>query len=67
MDFQRAAEIQVLLEGVALPATRDELIQYASREDRAAAEALQQIPEREYDRLDAVGAALMQTTPRRHE
>jgi len=64
MDLQRAAEIQVVLEGVALPARRDELIAYARREDSAAAEALERIPEGEYDRLDAVGEALVRTSPR---
>jgi hypothetical protein len=64
MSFQRVAEIQVVLEGVPLPATRKELIEYARREDRAAAEALERVPEGEYDRIDAVGEALAQTAPR---
>ena len=62
MDFQRVAEIQVVLEGIALPATRDELVAYARREDSQAAETLRQIPEGEYDRLDAVGEALRRTS-----
>ena len=64
MDFQRVAEIQVVLEGVSLPATRDQLIAYARSEDPAAAEALERIPAGEYDRLDAVGEALVRTSPR---
>jgi Protein of unknown function (DUF2795) len=61
VNFQRAAEIQVLLEGVALPATRDELVRYAAREDAAAAAELERISDREYGRLDEVGEQLMPT------
>jgi hypothetical protein len=58
MDTQRSAEIQVVLEGLPLPATRRMLIEYARREDPAAAESLQRLPDGEYTRLDDVGAAL---------
>jgi hypothetical protein len=67
MDFQRAAEIQIVLEGISLPATRDELVEYARSEDRAAAQALERIPDGTYDRLDAVGEALRRTAPQRQE
>lgn len=67
MDFQRVAEIQVVLEGISLPATRDELIAYAVRQDRDAAAALAQLPDRRYDRIDAVGEALRPTSPRKRE
>lgn len=67
VDFQRAAEIQVVLEGIRLPATRDELVAYALHEDGDAAAALARIPDREYDRIDAVGEALRRTSPRRSE
>src|SRR5947209_16676820 len=67
MDLQRSAEIQALLEGVSLPATRDELIAYASREDPAAASELERIPDREYERLDDVGEALVRTQPPQQE
>jgi hypothetical protein len=67
MNFQRVAEIQVVLEGVPLPATRAELIEYAKREDGDAALVLREIPDREYDRLDAVGEALKRTAPGRRE
>jgi hypothetical protein len=59
VDAQRAAEIQVVLEGIPLPASRDALVRYARPEDAAAAVALEQLPDREYDRLDAVGEELM--------
>ena len=63
MNFQRAAEIQVLLEGIALPATRDQLVHYAALSDAAAAAELERIPEREYRRLDEVGEQLAPTAP----
>lgn len=60
VNAQRANEIQVLLEGVPLPASRAALVRYARGEDRdAAALLLQLLPDREYDRLDEVGEALM--------
>lgn len=59
MNAQRAAEIQVVLEGVPLPAKRDMLVEYALHEDPEAAAQLQQLPDEEYDRIDAVGEALM--------
>jgi hypothetical protein len=67
MNIQRAAEIQVLLEGVALPATRKELIEYAKQQDRDAARELEQLPDGEYDRLDAVGEALTGKAPQQRE
>jgi hypothetical protein len=45
--IQRSAQIQVLLEGVPLPATKQELMDYARGEDAQAAEALDGIPNRE--------------------
>lgn len=65
MNLQRAAEIQVVLEGVKLPATRDELVRYAGNEDPAAARELERIGDRTYDRLDDVGEALSPTQPAR--
>jgi hypothetical protein len=61
MNSQRAAEIQVVLEGVPLPAKRDVLVEYAAREDSEAAAQLQTLPNKEYQRIDEVGEALMQT------
>ena len=63
MNLQRAAEIQSLLEGIALPATRDELVRYAAREDAAAAAVLERISDREYERIDEVGEELAPTAP----
>ena len=63
MNAQRAAEIQVVLEGVRLPATRGELIAYARRWDPAAASELAAIADRAYDRIDEVGEALLRVQP----
>jgi hypothetical protein len=63
VNFQRAAEIQVLLEGIRLPATREELVRYAALQDAAAAAELERIPDREYRRLDEVGEELAPTAP----
>jgi hypothetical protein len=68
MDSQRVAEIQVVLEGIKLPATRDELVRYAETQDTQAARELASIEDREYERLDDVGEALSPTQPvRPHE
>ena len=61
MSTQRAAEIQVVLEGIKLPATRDELVSYAM--DPAAAVELSAVPDRSYGRIDEVGEALLQVQP----
>ena len=59
MDVQRANEIQVLLEGVSLPASRETLVAYAAAEDRDAAQVLERLPDQDYDRLDEIGALLL--------
>lgn len=63
MAVQRSAQIQVLLEGVALPANKQRLIEYARTEDANAADALEAIPDREYRSLDEVGEALASVQP----
>jgi hypothetical protein len=64
-SFQRAATLQALLEGVPLPASRDELIAYASRQDGGCAfrPELERLPDREYRALDEVGEALAPVQP----
>jgi uncharacterized protein DUF2795 len=64
MNMQRAAEIQALLEGIDLPATRDELVRYASLQDSEAAVDLERIDDREYSRIDEVGEELVRVQPR---
>ena len=63
MSAREAAEIQVVLEGVDLPAGKQELVAYARSHDEQAAAALQALPEREYRSLDEVGEALNPVQP----
>lgn len=63
MNLQRSAEIQVVLEGVKLPATRDELVRYAALQDAEAAVELERISNREYESIDEVGEQLAPTSP----
>jgi hypothetical protein len=64
VNLQRSAEIQAVLEGIDLPATREELVRYAAHEDRDAAAALERIDDCSYDRIDAVGEQLAPTAVR---
>ncbi len=64
MDTQRAAEIQVVLEAVELPATRQELVAYARNEDETVVGALWRLPDREYRRIDEVGDELLAPPPK---
>jgi hypothetical protein len=64
MDHRRAEEIQVLLEGIALPATRAELAAYAGREDSQAVTELERLPDRSYASINEVGEELVPTQPR---
>ena len=61
----RVAEVQVLLEGVALPATKDELLHHARHEraDGASLALLEALPEREYGSIDEVGETLQPVQP----
>lgn len=63
MDTARAARIQVALEGVPLPATRRMLVEYLAHEEPELEGALDVLPEREYERLDEVGDALLHPDP----
>ena len=69
VSTQSAVLIQVALEGVSLPATKAELVDYARREDPDAAALLEALPEREYRSLDEVGEELapVQPTSRRDD
>lgn len=59
------ATLQALLEGVDLPASKDELIRYAERHDReGVARLLERLPDREYDRIDDVAETLAPVQPR---
>jgi len=65
VDLQRSAVVQVVLEGVALPATKAELLDYARTHDGDAARTLESLPDREYRSLDEVGEALAPVQPPR--
>jgi hypothetical protein len=67
VDTQAAAEIQALLEGVPLPATKGELVDYARREDPDLARLLEALSDREYRSLDEVGEALAPVQPPRSQ
>jgi hypothetical protein len=62
-SLQAAVEIQVVLEGVALPATKANLLAYARREDAEAAHVLETLPDREYRSLDDVAEELVHVQP----
>lgn len=67
MDTQRAAELQAVLEGVTLPASRQELVDYVRRQQggerfRGDLEAL---PDREYRSIDEAGEELVHVQPAR--
>jgi hypothetical protein len=61
----RVAELQVLLEGVPLPAAKDVLLDYAHRQDAdvGALALLESLPQREYGSLDEVGETLQLVQP----
>ena len=63
----RVAQIQVLLEGVPLPASKQELLRHARRENGggAAIALLETLPEREYGSIDEVGETLEPVQPSR--
>ncbi|MBV8561646.1 MAG: DUF2795 domain-containing protein [Actinobacteria bacterium] len=70
MDIQGVAELQSLLEGIDLPAEKQELIAYASAQRPRPHQlaALQALPDREYDTIDEVGETLVRVQPPRvHE
>ena len=64
-SFQRAAELQALLEGVALPASRQDLVDYVSGQPGGSAYRadLEGLPDREYRSLPEVAEALAPVQP----
>jgi hypothetical protein len=65
VDTSRAAELQVLLQGVPLPATKDQLLEYAvqQRAEPHFLEALRLLPDRGYASLAEVGDELVHVQP----
>jgi hypothetical protein len=58
VNAQRAAEIQAVLEGVDLPATKRALIAYARGQEPDVVRDLEGLPDEEFRRLDDVGELL---------
>ena len=68
MSTREVAELQVLLEGVPLPASKQELMDYARAEDGGRfAALLAQLPDREFGSLDEVGEELSPVQPERKQ
>jgi hypothetical protein len=65
MDIARAAQLQVLLEGVALPAEKAELLEYAVRQhaEPQFIAVLRTLPDRQFESLDEVGEELVRVQP----
>ena len=58
MDTQRAAEIQVVLEGMPLPAKKADVLSYAREQDASVLRDLEGLPEEEFRSIDDVGRLL---------
>src|SRR5581483_8493452 len=67
VDAARTAELQVLLEGVPLPAKRTRLVEYARHEGATPAQlaALERLPDRLYVSLDDAAEELAPVQPSR--
>jgi hypothetical protein len=66
VSIREVAELQVLLEGVPLPAEKQALIEYAhEQDDHGVAGLLERLEDREYGSLDEVGEELVQVQPER--
>ena len=67
MEHGRVAELQVLLEGVPLPATRQELLDYARREGAEPwqVDALRRLPDKQYGWIDQAAEELLRVQPPR--
>ena len=68
MEPSSVAELQVLLEGVALPNDRSSLLKYALHEGATGEQIalLQRLPERQYDNIDEVAEQLVRVQPPDH-
>jgi hypothetical protein len=64
MTHQRRAYLETLLEGVALPATKQDLIEHAKHEgSRKDARMLKSLPSVRFSSLDEVGEQLQRVQP----
>lgn len=65
VELSEVAELQVLLEGVALPNGRSSLVAYAQHEGATAWQlgALRSLPERRWDTIDEVAEEIVRVQP----
>jgi uncharacterized protein DUF2795 len=65
VDTAAVAELKTLLVGVALPAEKARLLEYAvqQRAEPLLLDALRSLPDREYESLDDVAEALLHIQP----
>jgi uncharacterized protein DUF2795 len=65
VELSTVAELQVLLEGVALPAGRSELLAYAAQQGATPTQIglLHRLPERQFDSIDEVAETLLRVQP----
>ena len=69
MDHAAAAELKTVLQGVSLPAGKSDLLEYAVRQraEPAQLDALQSLPERQFESLDEVVEELVRVQPPRED
>ena len=69
MDAAAAAELKTLLVGVALPAEKARLLEYAvqQRAEPQLLDALRSLPDREFESLDDVGEELLRVQPQQRK
>lgn len=70
MDLSSVAELQVVLEGISLPAERKDLLDYAARQGATPVQTgmLHRLPEQEFQTIDEVAETLVRVQPPRgHE
>jgi hypothetical protein len=67
VELSRVAELQVVLEGISLPAERSALLDYATRQGATPLQIglLHRLPEREFDTIDEVAETLVRVQPPR--
>lgn len=69
MELKDVAELQTLLEGVALPAERAELLDYAERQGASASQLgmLKGLPDEEFETIDEVAEELVPVQPQEED
>jgi Protein of unknown function (DUF2795) len=67
MDLSSVAELQVVLEGISLPAEREDLLDYAARQGATTVQIgmLHRLPEQEFQTIDEVAETLVRVQPPR--